>query len=115
MRSLQVLAVVRFYDGDFAGAEEAQRRALALNPNDPETLAQLGWRLAVRGDFDEGLVYLRRAIDRSVNPPGWYYQLIAIHDFMQGDYAAALAAAALGPQRFGGGVVADGDEPGGAG
>lgn len=93
VRALQVLAVVRFYDGDYEASEAFQRRALALNPHDPETLAQLGWRLAVRGGFEEGLGYLQRAVDRSVNPPGWYFHLIAIHDFMQGRYAAALAAA----------------------
>ncbi len=93
VRAQQVLAAVRFYDGDYEGSERAQRQALALNPNDPETLAQLGWRLAVRGRFDEGLPYLERAIDRSVSPPGWYFHLIAIHAFMQDDYAAALAAA----------------------
>ena len=93
VRALQALAAITFYSGDYAAAERIQRQALALNPNDPEMLVQLGWRLAVRGEFEEGLGYIRRAIDRSVNPPGWYYHLIAIHDFMQGDYAAALAAA----------------------
>ncbi len=93
VRALQALAAITFYGGDYAAAERIQRQALAINPNDPETLVQLGWRLAVRGEFEEGLGYVRRAIDRSVNPPGWYYHLIAVHDFMQGDYAAALAAA----------------------
>jgi len=93
VRALQALSVVSFYSGDYAAAERAQRQALALNPDDPETLVQLGWRLAVRGNFEEGLGYVHRAVDRSVNPPGWYYTLIAVHDFMQGDYAAALAAA----------------------
>jgi hypothetical protein len=46
-------------------------------PYDPDTLAQLGWRLAVRGDR-EGLEYLQQAVARSANPPGWYYHLIAV-------------------------------------
>lgn len=93
VRALQAFAAVAFYAGDYAGSERVQRQALALDPHDPETLVQLGWRLAVRGDFDEGLGYIREAIDRSVDPPGWYYQLISIHDFMAGHYAQALEAA----------------------
>jgi tetratricopeptide (TPR) repeat protein len=89
----QASAAVAWYRGDLQEAERLQRRALALNPNDPEILAQLGWRLAVRERWDEGLGYLGRAIDRTINAPGWYYTFFAIHDYLQGDYAKALAAA----------------------
>lgn len=92
-RGLEALAAFAFFKGDFAEAERRQREALALNPHDPEALAQLGWRLAARGNWDEGLPYLERAITRSADPPGWYYHLISIHDFLEGDYDAALAAA----------------------
>ena len=69
------------------------RKALEINPNDPDAMAQLGWRLAVRGDFDEGIPYLRRAIDRTISPPGWYFHLIAVDDYLKGDYPAMLADA----------------------
>ena len=91
-RTLAALSVVTFYQGDYAVAEALQREVLALNPYDPDTLAQLGWRLAVRGDR-EGLDYLEQAVARSANPPGWYFQLIAIYAYLDGDYARALAAA----------------------
>jgi hypothetical protein len=54
-----------------------------LNPFDPDALAQLGWRLAVRGNFEEGVPFLREAIARSVDPPDWYYHLLAIDALMQ--------------------------------
>lgn len=92
-RALEALAAVTFYRGDYAASEALQREALALNPHDPEALAQLGWRLAVRGDWDEGLPFLEQAIARSASPPGWYFHLISIHAYLTGDYAAALAAA----------------------
>jgi TolB-like protein len=92
LRALEALSAVTFFQGDYAAAEALQREALALNPHDPDTLAQLGWRLAVRGDR-EGLDYLEQAVTRSANPPGWYYHLIAVHAFLDGDYARALAAA----------------------
>ena len=91
-RTLAALSAVTFYQGDYAAAEALQREVLALNPYDPDTLAQLGWRLAVRGNR-EGLDYLEQAVARSANPPGWYFQLIAIYAYLDGDYARALAAA----------------------
>ena len=92
-RGLEALAAIAFSNGDYAESERLQRVAVALNPNNPEALAQLGWRLAVRGKFDEGIPLLDKAISRSVNPPGWYFHLISFHDYLKGDYASALAAA----------------------
>ena len=92
-RGLEALAAITFANGDFVESDRLQREALALNPYDPETLAQFGWRLAVRGDWDEGLPFLNEAIARSANPPGWYFHLISAHDYLEGDYASALAAA----------------------
>ncbi len=92
-RGLEALSAITFHNGNYAEAERLQREALALNPYDPDTLAQLGWRLAVRGDWDNGLPYLNEAIDRSGSPPGWYFHMISVHHYLEGDYAAALAAA----------------------
>lgn len=92
-RALQALAAVEFHRGAYAEAERLQRAALAVNPQDPEALAQFGWRLALRGRFDEGLPYLREAIDRALSPPGWYFQPIAIQAYLEGDYRGAIDAA----------------------
>jgi TolB-like protein len=67
--ALKALASINHYTGNYEESEQIQRQALALNPNDPDTLAQLGWRLAVRGNFQEGIPYLHKAIERSVRPP----------------------------------------------
>jgi TolB-like protein len=91
--ALRALSAVQFHLGHFAEAERVQRQALTLNPNDPDTLVQLGWRLAIRGRWDEGLPYIERAIARSINPPGWYYDLITIHLYLEGRYREMLAAA----------------------
>lgn len=71
--ALRALSAVQYHLGDFDESERIQRQALALNPNDPDTLAQLAWRLAYRGRWDEGLAHSDRAIARSIDPPGWYY------------------------------------------
>jgi TolB-like protein len=91
--ALRALASVQFHLGNFDDSERIQRQALALNPNDPDTLVQLGWRLAACGHWDEGLPYIERAIARSINPPGWYYDLITIHLYLKGRYDEMLAAA----------------------
>jgi TolB-like protein len=88
--ALKALSSTLHYMGEFPEAERIQRQAYLLNPNDPDLLAQLGWRLAVRGNFVEGIPYLKQALDRSVNPPGWYYHLIAIDQYLNGQYDAML-------------------------
>ncbi|MEP3333574.1 tetratricopeptide repeat protein [Sedimentitalea sp.] len=92
-RGFEALAALAFNEGNYAEAERLQREALALNPHDPEALAQLGWRLAARGHWDEGLPYLEQAIARSADPPGWYFHAISVHEYLEGNYADALAAA----------------------
>lgn len=94
--ALQALSSINYYAGHYDEAERLQRQALALNPNDPDTLAQLGWRLAARGNWQEGLPYLQRAIDRTINPPGWYFNLVTVYQYLHGDYAAALESAERG-------------------
>ena len=91
--ALKALSSINHYTGNYEEGERLARAALALNPNDPDTLAQLGWRLAVRGRFDEGIPYLERAIARTVSPPGWYFHLIAIDLYLRGDHEAMLTAA----------------------
>lgn len=91
--ALQAHAAVLHNLGQFDRAEELLRAALALNPEDPESLHQLGWRLAVRGRLKEGTDYLRKAIDRSIDPPLRYYNLIAIQDFLDGRYDDMLITA----------------------
>ena len=50
-------------------------------------------RLAVRGKFEEGIPILKRAIDRTVNPPGWYYHLVAIDLYLKHDYKQMIEVA----------------------
>jgi TolB-like protein/tetratricopeptide (TPR) repeat protein len=101
--ALKSLAATFHYLGRYDDSERIARQAAALNPNDPEVLAQLGWRLAVRGKFEEGIPILKRAIERTVNPPSWYYHLVAIDLYLQRDYAGMLEVserAALGDTGF---------------
>lgn len=91
--ALKAQASIHHYMGNYPESERIQRRALELNPNDPDTLAQLGWRLAVRGRFEEGVPYLQQAIANTVNPPGWYRHLIAIDHYLKGRHEEMLETA----------------------
>ncbi len=91
--ALKAMSSIDHYLKRFEDSERLARQAVELNPYDPDTLAQLGWRLAVRGNFEEGIPILERAIERTVNPPGWYFYLIAVDHLMKGDYERMLEAA----------------------
>jgi TolB-like protein/tetratricopeptide (TPR) repeat protein len=92
-RALKALASINYFMGRYTESERLARRVVELNPNDPEALAQFGWRLAARGNFREGIPNLERAIERTVNPPGWYYHFIAIDRYLAGDYEQMLIIA----------------------
>ncbi len=65
--ALQAHSANLYYTDHFAEAEALIRRAHDLNPQDPEVLHQLGWRLAARGHLSEGVGYVREAISRSID------------------------------------------------
>ena len=91
--ALRALSAVQYHLGNFDESERIQRQALALNPNDPDMMAQLGWRLALRGHWEEALANSERAIARTINPPGWYYDTTTIHLLLKGRYREMLASA----------------------
>ncbi|MFL5337591.1 MAG: tetratricopeptide repeat protein [Geminicoccaceae bacterium] len=96
--ALQSLAALRYGSGDFDEAERLQRQAIALNPNNPESLAQLGWRLVVRGRPDEGRALLESAIARSLVVPSWYHETLAAALYLVGEFARARDEAELGKE-----------------
>jgi TolB-like protein len=91
VQALKALSTLEFYAGNYDESSRLARQAVDLNPNDPDALGQLGWRLIARAHFDEGLPYLEQAISRSVRPPPWYFQAIAAERMMRGDMRGMLA------------------------
>ena len=89
----KALAAINYYQGHFAEAERLARSAVAQNPYDPDSLVQLGWRMAIRGNFEEGVPYVENAIERSISPPGWYYHMPAVDRLMKNDGSGMLAFA----------------------
>lgn len=85
------LAIVHFFRGENEKFEAEARRAIALNPNDPETLADIGHYLAFLGAFDRGVALSRRA--QALNPlhPGWYHFSFARRHYDERAYEEVLA------------------------
>jgi len=94
--ALKSLSAVNHHMGNFAESEALAKRALEINPHDPDTLAQLGWRMGVRGEFEESVPYMLAAVDKAAQPLGWYYNVLAIYYLMDGDYAEMQRVANLG-------------------
>jgi hypothetical protein len=64
--------------------------ALRLNPNDPETLADVGHYLAFMGEFERGVELSRRAQELNPLHPGWYHFSFARLDYSRKDYAGSI-------------------------
>jgi serine/threonine-protein kinase len=60
-----------YYDWDLPAAEEAFRRAIALNSSIPDAHSHYGWLLLALGRTDEALAALRRAEDVDPLTPLW--------------------------------------------
>lgn len=91
--ALKAASSVYHFTGNLDRAERLARRAVERNPNDPDALAELAWRLSARGDFDAAMGLLDQAVMLSGTPPRWYYYLIAIGHFYMGDFGAMVDAA----------------------
>ena len=84
------LAIVHFFRKDNGKFEVEIQRALDLNPNDPEILAEAGHYLSMKGDFDRGFELSESA--KALNPlhPGWYHFSAARFHYFEGKYDEML-------------------------
>jgi TolB-like protein/DNA-binding winged helix-turn-helix (wHTH) protein len=69
------------------------RRAVALNPNDPQTLGPLGVLMAASGFWDEGAALAEKGIALTApSTPRWWWWAIAKRHWFRGEYQPALDA-----------------------
>lgn len=85
------LAMARLYRREFEAAERAARRAVVLNPSDPDLMVMLGFVLAMRGKPEEGLVWMEGGARLNPLHPDWYHADMAIALHMAGRFAEAIA------------------------
>ncbi|MEQ8652452.1 MAG: winged helix-turn-helix domain-containing protein [Kiloniellales bacterium] len=87
------LAIVHFFQLENEAFEAEANRALALNPNDPEILADLGHYFTFMGAFERGYALSRRAQELNPLHPGWYRFSFTRYSYHKRDYRRALAEA----------------------
>lgn len=84
------LAIVHYFRKDNGKFEAEAQRALDLNPNDPEILAEVGHYLSFAGEYERGIELSARA--QQLNPlhPGWYHFSFARLHYHQCKYEDML-------------------------
>jgi len=82
---------VHFFRGENEKFEAEAQLALSLNPNDPETLADVGHYYAFMGQFERGVELSRRAQQLNPSHPGWYHFSFARLHYHEGKYQQTIA------------------------
>ncbi|PWJ19347.1 tetratricopeptide repeat protein [Jannaschia seohaensis] len=91
-----VLAATQYFRRDTAAFRETARRALELNPNDPDARAYFGHLLSMSGEWEEGQRLIAEARDMSpVHPPVWHHST-AMAAILERDFDRAVEEARLG-------------------
>jgi adenylate cyclase len=91
-RCHQYLAQAYHFRGEFDMALSHAERSVALNPNDPYAITQMGHILAIVGRAEEGIPLLREAMRLNPFHPDWYWGVLAIAAYSARHYEEALEA-----------------------
>ena len=90
-RALQAMMMALFFRQQAAEALRVGERAVALNPNDTELLAEYGWRLGMSGEWARGGALIEQALARNPARAGYYHTTLALVAYMRGDNGRALS------------------------
>ena len=91
-RCHQFLAQAYRFRGEFDQALSHFERSVALNPNDANAIAQMGYALAITGRADDGVDLVRQAMQLNPFHPDWYWADLAIALYAARRYEEALDA-----------------------
>jgi len=84
------LFLANFSRGDLKAFREAGNRAIELNPNHTDILADYGLHLTMCDDWTLGRLFLKVALSLNPEPPDWYWFPFFIWHFENGEFDAAL-------------------------
>jgi adenylate cyclase len=86
----QYLSIALFNLGEDQGFRAAGEKALLLNPNNSEILADFGQQLILVDGSERGKELVERAIELNPGHPPWYFGGLAIYHLVHGDREEAL-------------------------
>jgi tetratricopeptide (TPR) repeat protein len=89
-QAYHALFAARYASGDLKGFREAAERAIGLNPNDTDLLADYGLHLIMSNDWERGRLFLKVAISLNPEPPDWYWLPFVTWHYWHEEYEAAL-------------------------
>jgi len=90
-RCHRLLSGIHLYNRDHDAAEHHQRRSIDLNPNDADSLIQMGYLMVLRGRTD-ALGWMEAAIRLNPLHPTWYYADLGVAFYTLRRYAEAAQA-----------------------
>jgi len=89
----EVKGKIELARGECEKAEASFRHAIQLNPLKPRTHVLLGWARALKGEWDDGIEYIKRAIERAPSPAVWFKIPLVIDAYKRADYMESLSMA----------------------
>lgn len=89
IRGLQAEMFALYFAGDIDAAIRVGRKALAINPNDTELRGEVGYRLALSGDWAAGCPLVASAREANPGPLGYYESALALCAYQRRDLAEA--------------------------
>ncbi len=91
VRGLQALMTALFFTEQPVEALQVGERAVALNPNDTELLAEFGSRVGQAGDHKRGIALMEQALARNPGHSGYYNGTLAQLAYLDRDFHRAEA------------------------
>jgi len=87
------LTLVYFHRGAKEMFLQHVEQTLALNPNSPYIVGVAGWHMALYGEWDRGLILLKKGMKLNPYHPSWFHLAPFMDCYRRGEYEDALAEA----------------------
>ena len=87
------LTLVHFHRSDKASFLKHAEQTIALNPNSPYVVGVAGWHMALYGEWERGLAYLKKGMKLNPYHPTWFHLALYMKSYRLGEYENAYAEA----------------------
>lgn len=89
IRGLQAEMLALYFAGEMDAAIDVGKQALSINPNDTELMGEVGFRMALAGDWGAGCALVAEARQRNPGPAGYYESALSLCSYIRGDLKQA--------------------------